>query len=646
MPYMLTPVPVLKFTASDGSPLAGGLLSTFIAGTSTPSATYADSIGTENTNPIVLDSNGECTIFVDPTVSYKFNLTDSDGAQIQNYPKDNINVGQEYLLSSAVNTVFNSFSSFQIADVKAGYLGYDVTGAIQDAIGKLHLNYANTGILSPRGFSNGGTIVLPAGMYKVTSPIVLKRGVRIVGQGRESTQIINYGTGSVFQYQDAGRDVQDEIVIKDLSIWQASTVTPTNGAAIDLFFGDASNQSIGVSIENCLIVGTYQGVRIGAAIWSTFKNVDVSACVSNGFHLQYTKEILGQNTQTTSTTFQNCYANQCAIGYYLEQANYCSLVSCACDSNSQYGYVVDGGICVTFTACGAERNATAGMHVKNGAQGTVINAYLLFATAGSPHGVILENTNNTTFIGGSISAIVASGGYGIHTVGSNGYITIIGTVFAGNFVGNEIDTTTEVFWPTPGGANGLLGRKDHLSFGSASTPTTSRWNVSGIADATTNMGALHDVTHTVANGMINAQTVSVFKSADTVQTYWLAVAHWAKNSVKGASATHACVAGYYAEEQTTGVTANANYFSAPAGSTITAGAWDWFSLSTRASYWKSGYFKFLSTTDGPIEKWGTGSPEGAVTAAVGSVFHRTDGGAGTCLYIKESGTGGTGWVGK
>ena len=43
---------------------------------------------------------------------------------------------------------------------------------------------------------------------------------------------------------------------------------------------------------------------------------------------------------------------------------------------------------------------------------------------------------------------------------------------------------------------------------------------------------------------------------------------------------------------------------------------------------------------------GTGSPEGSVTAPVGSLWTRTDGGASTTLYIKESGTGNTGWVAK
>ena len=43
---------------------------------------------------------------------------------------------------------------------------------------------------------------------------------------------------------------------------------------------------------------------------------------------------------------------------------------------------------------------------------------------------------------------------------------------------------------------------------------------------------------------------------------------------------------------------------------------------------------------------GTGTPEAAVTAPIGAVYHRTDGGAGTSFYVKESGTGNTGWVAK
>ena len=43
---------------------------------------------------------------------------------------------------------------------------------------------------------------------------------------------------------------------------------------------------------------------------------------------------------------------------------------------------------------------------------------------------------------------------------------------------------------------------------------------------------------------------------------------------------------------------------------------------------------------------GAGTPEGSVTAPVGSIYLRTDGGASTTLYVKESGAGNTGWVAK
>ena len=43
---------------------------------------------------------------------------------------------------------------------------------------------------------------------------------------------------------------------------------------------------------------------------------------------------------------------------------------------------------------------------------------------------------------------------------------------------------------------------------------------------------------------------------------------------------------------------------------------------------------------------GTGTPESVVTAEIGSLFLRKNGGAGTTLYVKESGSSNTGWVAK
>jgi hypothetical protein len=70
-------------------------------------------------------------------------------------------------------------------------------------------------------------------------------------------------------------------------------------------------------------------------------------------------------------------------------------------------------------------------------------------------------------------------------------------------------------------------------------------------------------------------------------------------------------------------------------------------FATAALRWAKGYFTQLRPgAGGVIWTSGAGTPEGSVTAAVGSLYTRSDGGASTTLYVKETGTGNTGWVAK
>lgn len=52
----------------------------------------------------------------------------------------------------------------------------------------------------------------------------------------------------------------------------------------------------------------------------------------------------------------------------------------------------------------------------------------------------------------------------------------------------------------------------------------------------------------------------------------------------------------------------------------------------------------FGTAGAPSIKSGTGSPEGVVTSKAGSLWLRSDGAAGTTLYVKQSGAGNTGWL--
>lgn len=103
------------------------------------------------------------------------------------------------------------------------------------------------------------------------------------------------------------------------------------------------------------------------------------------------------------------------------------------------------------------------------------------------------------------------------------------------------------------------------------------------------------------------------------------------------------------------------------GTSAAGGFMDFYTKGLeRARITEDGEILVATTTDGGAEKIqvnggisatslkvgaasilaGTGTPEGLQTAPVGSLFLRTDGGAATTLYVKESGTGNTGWVAK
>lgn len=54
--------------------------------------------------------------------------------------------------------------------------------------------------------------------------------------------------------------------------------------------------------------------------------------------------------------------------------------------------------------------------------------------------------------------------------------------------------------------------------------------------------------------------------------------------------------------------------------------------------------RMYTATTGDL--FGNGSPEGTVTAGVGSTYRRLDGGTSSSFYVKETGTGNTGWIAK
>ncbi len=90
--YTLSPSLVFKGFYDDNSPLVGGKVFTWLAGTDTPVDTYQSNGGAANTNPVILNARGEANIWLDPSISYKIEVQDDEG-NIVIPAKDNITVG-------------------------------------------------------------------------------------------------------------------------------------------------------------------------------------------------------------------------------------------------------------------------------------------------------------------------------------------------------------------------------------------------------------------------------------------------------------------------------------------------------------------------------------------------------------------------
>lgn len=72
-------IPLIQIVDIDGKPIVGGTITTYNHGTSVKSDTFMDFQGHLNTNPIVLDSLGTCTIITPEEYYYDLVVKDKDG---------------------------------------------------------------------------------------------------------------------------------------------------------------------------------------------------------------------------------------------------------------------------------------------------------------------------------------------------------------------------------------------------------------------------------------------------------------------------------------------------------------------------------------------------------------------------------------
>lgn len=105
---LLTPDARLRVVSDVGVILPGAKLNTYVAGTSTPLATYSDSaLTTPNANPVVASAGGLFgPIYLTKGVAYKFVLTDTLGGAV--WTQDNVSTPTDNTLAAGTGISLNT----------------------------------------------------------------------------------------------------------------------------------------------------------------------------------------------------------------------------------------------------------------------------------------------------------------------------------------------------------------------------------------------------------------------------------------------------------------------------------------------------------------------------------------------------------
>jgi hypothetical protein len=395
----------------------------------------------------------------------------------------------------------------------------DDTAAIQAAINSLPLNTANAPYYSPSTGINGGTVLIPSGRYKITAPLITKRGITIAGVSPEASQILSYSATGVFKHQlgDGGGYTPDVVEIAGISIWQNASVTATSGAGIEIVPPPTTYRAVTLRVSKVILEGTYDGIslvngigsvvadtlltktrRYPVLVWNpiTWKPAqiyfvglrvqnggNIYECITQGItastggpsgtaaditdnaaHWKYVSAMPASVAVTTSTTFDRVYANQSVTGdgFHIEAANYVKITASGSDSSVRYGYVFDGTVGATLDESGAEQNGAGGVLLSNtyGINVTVTvieGAQSIGYTPGcTRHGVEMLYATRSVVAKSVFVGTDAVVGYGVHITQTGPWVTW-GNVYSGTYWTTQTETNSLSLTPGVGAASKFVG---------------------------------------------------------------------------------------------------------------------------------------------------------------------------------------------
>lgn len=466
----------------------------------------------------------------------------------------------------------------------------------------------------------GGEVFLPPGTYQVASRYTFQTpgsldfgyalrvpsNVTIAGTtGTIVTQAVTYANRRVLFYVEGSH-----VSIRNLRIENTYPISPGgNLSSIEFGAGDGFDASLSanienVTIENVTVYRSWHPVKFHFSDGSgkIAKNIIVRGVRS--YHDKTSKSSGGINFRSTPNgrisrvTVESCHIHDpvtsAAVGFY-------------------------GVHDATVAGCsvtGSGPNA-AGIQIENGGK--------LIAVTGNTctdnvNGIWVDDSVDVTITGNAVTG--TSNAKGIR-VTRQGYIDepnklTTGIVITGNSL-RGCRIVAEEFGASPVGAFGTITVANNVIIGDGANVTTA-----------IHMYRVPYLT-VMGNTVLGAGTYSLYFSTLADDMLIVAMNMTAKVGNEASSGM-----------RVTGSAVHVNVVG-----NMFANGYDSLGGQEGASVANS-------TLNGPV-MWqyggtgimaGSGSPEGLQSAPGGSVFLRRDGGAAQTLYVKESGSGSTGWVGK
>lgn len=284
--YTISPPPFLLAQNNSGTIINNACIWTYVAGTTTPAATYTTSTGTANTNPIRSDSAGRFTAYLSPGSSYKFvyesactppahgtTLRTADNISAMPASSATVDVtgtaGESITLAQAVYLSDGSGGKTAGLWYKADAANTYSSTLNRVGVAMVNISAAGTGTIRLSGQATGLSSLSPGTCYYVGTAGALTSSApanpRVVGQADSATSLVVTPDGSCSAWQVARGGTGLATGTSGGVLGFTATGTLASSAALtanDLVIGGgagATPTSLGAQTANCIVAGPTSG---------------------------------------------------------------------------------------------------------------------------------------------------------------------------------------------------------------------------------------------------------------------------------------------------------------------------------------------------------------------------------------------------